>query len=782
MQIPLSFLMSVVAAAFLFLRSIPTALAAEPRPLVLAPVAEVSTTLAEMFQPLADYLSQELDRPIRLMLTNSYSDLLDRFGQGKIDIVFGGPYSFVLARERYGARALVLRTYEGSMGYQTYIFVREDSGIGSLQDLHGKRFAFTDEFSTSGYLVPRVMMHEAGIPDPNVFFSEIKFKRNYLDVIESVLIGEVDGAATASFQFEGFGIRNRSLKVIQKSPLLKLGPVYANPLTLSPKEMEEIKRVFLAIGKTAGTERLEKILGTREFMEIEADAYAWVEAYRKILASLPAVNPPLSEWVLPESPKAPVSSVDPRLKIALVAIVGVILLLAVWKSREWLFRGLGGRILLAFLGLILFVVTVLGGLFYFKEKEILNRDSHEAGLLFTQAVTLAAREAVFLEDKTYLTRYARALMQQRRMDLTSVEIYGQEDVLLASAGQDSSPGRRSLNVSLPVMLKQAQRGEVRIGFSQERAVETLRDTLLNILLIALVTATATIAVAIWLTRRMTRPLAELAAHTQLLAEGDLDRKVEIASDDEIGLLARAFNRMAGELKETTARLYRHEKLADIGLLLVEINHRLRNPIAGINNYAKLLQNKLSPTSPGRKEVDRIREGTEQIDGLLRRLSEPASTVMDFKPIRLDEVLRAVHERIQPEARRRGVEVIQRYDPALPMVVGNRERLVEVFENLLSNALDALLVKEEGDRLIRIHVRKEEGQAAAEIEDTGCGIPEEERSKIFDPFFTTKEKESGTGLGLYIAYTIIERHSGKIHIASQVGKGSRFTVRLPASGE
>lgn len=233
---------------------------------ILVPVSEVPTIQSEIFQAVCNYLSEELKRPVHLTFTKSYSDLQERFGEGKIDIVFGGPYNYVLAREKYGAQPLVIRKLEGSVEYKSYIFVREESNINTLHDLKGKRFSFTDEISTSGYLLPRIMMFEDGIHDPNTFFSEIKFKRTYQDVLESVLLGEADGAAIASFQFEGFGLRNRTLKVIKKSPLLRLGPVFANPLTLSQAEMEEIKKAFLAIGKTQRTERLAKILQT-EFLE-----------------------------------------------------------------------------------------------------------------------------------------------------------------------------------------------------------------------------------------------------------------------------------------------------------------------------------------------------------------------------------------------------------------------------------------------------------------------------------------------------------------------------------
>lgn len=758
------------------------AFAAEPRPLVLVPVSEVPTIQSEIFQAICNYLTEELKRPVHLVFTKSYSDLQDRFGEGKIDIVFGGPYNYVLAREKYGAKALVIRKLEGSTEYRSYIFVREEGNIKSLHDLKGKRFSFTDEISTSGYLLPRIMMFEEGIHDPNTFFSEVKFKRTYQDVLESVLLGEVDGAAIASFQFEGFGIRNRTLKVIKKSPLLRLGPVFANPLTLSQAEMDEIKNAFLAIGRTPGTERLAKILQTH-FLSAEDMDYNWVNEYRKVLSYLPPINPVPAEWKLPDASLIADSSVDARIKVFLIFVITMVLVIALWKSRKRLFQGLGGRILISFLSLILLVVSIIGGLFYFKEKDILTTNAQRTGQLFAHGVMLATRDAILQGDKTFLSRYVKSLIHQRHMDLTFIEIHGKEGVLrilLASAGQSSISENLSLNISIPVMLRDEKHGEIKIGFSQEKTRKALLDTLLNILLIGIATSTVAAMIAIGLTRRITKPLAALTTHTQRIAEGDLDKRIEVASDDEIGLLARAFNGMASDLKEITTRLYRHEKLVDIGLLLAEINHRLRNPIAGINNYARLLQKKLPAESPVRKEVDRIREGTEQIDTLLRKLSEPSSLNMDMKPINLDEVLKTACAKIQAEAKNRGARMIIKNDALLPNIAGDWERLSEVFENLIDNALDAVAEKENGERLIKVGLQKEGEWVIAAVEDTGSGIPEENLSRVFNPLFSTKENGKGTGLGLYIAHTIIERHGGKIHVQSELGKGTCFTVKLPVT--
>ncbi|HSW49048.1 MAG TPA: ATP-binding protein, partial [Bryobacteraceae bacterium] len=123
-------------------------------------------------------------------------------------------------------------------------------------------------------------------------------------------------------------------------------------------------------------------------------------------------------------------------------------------------------------------------------------------------------------------------------------------------------------------------------------------------------------------------------------------------------------------------------------------------------------------------------------------------------------------------------LVKEYGPELPAVLADRGELQQVFVNILVNAAQSI----EGHGTVRIITRSVAGADAVEVvvSDTGRGIPAEQIDRIFDPFFSTKPSGQGTGLGLSIAYGIITSHKGTIHVASEVGKGTTFTVRLPVA--
>jgi signal transduction histidine kinase len=122
-------------------------------------------------------------------------------------------------------------------------------------------------------------------------------------------------------------------------------------------------------------------------------------------------------------------------------------------------------------------------------------------------------------------------------------------------------------------------------------------------------------------------------------------------------------------------------------------------------------------------------------------------------------------------------------PKLPEIVGSQDQLQQVFMNLISNAAQAMEPKEGGLLLIESGTSPADGQVLVQIKDTGVGIPPENLPRLFEPFFTTK-KRKGVGLGLSVAYGIIQDHGGSIGVQSTVGEGSTFTIKLPLrpSGE
>ncbi|GEJ55705.1 sensor histidine kinase [Anaeromyxobacter diazotrophicus] len=278
-------------------------------------------------------------------------------------------------------------------------------------------------------------------------------------------------------------------------------------------------------------------------------------------------------------------------------------------------------------------------------------------------------------------------------------------------------------------------------------------------------------------QRLLAPIRVLTDGVKAVARGDLSRKVEVRSKDELGLLAREFNAMAASLERQRAELLRAERLAAVGRISAQITHEIRNPLNAIGLNAELLAEELSGAagSPEAlalvqaigREVDRLGGVTEEY---LRfaRLPRPA-----YAPEDLNEVLAALCEFVRPELAAARVALRLALAEDLPPVRADEGQLRAAFLNLLRNSREAM----PGGGEVTVATRRAaDGGAEAEVRDTGPGIPAEALPRIFDPFYSTKEK--GTGLGLAFAQQVVQEHGGTIRCDSAPGAGTTFTVRLP----
>ncbi|HDO35673.1 MAG TPA: GHKL domain-containing protein, partial [Nitrospirae bacterium] len=125
---------------------------------------------------------------------------------------------------------------------------------------------------------------------------------------------------------------------------------------------------------------------------------------------------------------------------------------------------------------------------------------------------------------------------------------------------------------------------------------------------------------------------------------------------------------------------------------------------------------------------------------------------------------------------KGVDIARKYSSSVPEVMLDREKMRQVFMNIIVNAIQA--VSPGGEIMIESNCNKSQSRIFISVRDNGVGIPEEIRGRIFEPFFTTKEPGEGTGLGLSVSYGIVKEHHGDIIVESEVGRGSTFTVSLP----
>jgi len=230
-----------------------------------------------------------------------------------------------------------------------------------------------------------------------------------------------------------------------------------------------------------------------------------------------------------------------------------------------------------------------------------------------------------------------------------------------------------------------------------------------------------------------------------------------------------------EYREIQQRLLRVEKLAVLGQLAGGVGHELRNPLGAMKNAVYFLRMALENPEP---------EVAESLDVLEKEIEVATSTIsslLDFARDRLPNRQEVSLNYLLEQALGRceilpQIELETEFGEEIPSILADPEQLIQVFGNLVRNAVDAM---PQGGRLRVKSSCPEAGWAAAAIEDTGEGIAPGTMERVFEPMFTTKAK--GIGLGLCISRNFVEHHGGKIEVESKPGKGTRFTVRLPVEG-
>ena len=301
--------------------------------------------------------------------------------------------------------------------------------------------------------------------------------------------------------------------------------------------------------------------------------------------------------------------------------------------------------------------------------------------------------------------------------------------------------------------------------------------LLEALLIAVLVVTA------WLVSRgMVAPIRRLVGATRRVTEGDLQARVAVSGSDEIGELGHAFNEMAAELAQAWERvreLHRREieraqLLATVGELASGVAHEIKNPVVGISNGLDLVRRRIPPDPAVEPIMDEMARQLRRIEGAVRDLltfARPAAPTL--VPAEANELVRRAARLVLPAAEHAGVRIDFRLAPALPELRVDDEQIRQALVNLMMNAVQATTAGGQ----VTVSTRVRDGAPEIEVKDDGRGITPDDLAHIFKPFFTTRH--SGTGLGLPISRDIVERHGGRIEVHSSVGRGSTFTVVLPA---
>jgi two-component system NtrC family sensor kinase len=234
-------------------------------------------------------------------------------------------------------------------------------------------------------------------------------------------------------------------------------------------------------------------------------------------------------------------------------------------------------------------------------------------------------------------------------------------------------------------------------------------------------------------------------------------------------------------KHLEDQLARTEKLAALGQLAAGVAHEINNPLGGILVYSYLLLEDLAPEQPERTQVEKIvREATrckEIVQGLLEFSRHMPSKMV---PLNINAVLEEALSLMSDHLLFQNIDLAREFQADLPPVLGDKNKLEQVFINLLMNCGESM----GGEGLLTVATSwgADSEMLQVRVRDSGPGIPESHLSRLFDPFFTTKEVGKGVGLGLSISYGIIQKHRGRVSVESTGPQGTTFLVELPVHQE
>lgn len=300
-----------------------------------------------------------------------------------------------------------------------------------------------------------------------------------------------------------------------------------------------------------------------------------------------------------------------------------------------------------------------------------------------------------------------------------------------------------------------------------------------------VSAILTISLVIWFLadKIIGQPVGKLVEATNVVASGNLDYQINVQSNDELGQLGNSFNEMTRELAEAQRQVYQYDKLASVGRLAAGVAHEINNPLTGVLTYSSFLLKRSEDNPELKEDLEVIVRETKRCREIVKGLLDFARQEAPKKSnVNINDVVSRTVSILDNQFNLQNIAIQINLTGHLPPIWADANQIQQVLINLLVNAADAI-----GDRggTIEVATRPDrlhdDDAVAILVKDSGCGIAKENLTKIFEPFYSTKGQK-GTGLGLAVAWGIVEKHNGQIEVESEIGQGTTFVVRLPAKRE
>jgi len=459
-----------------------------------------------------------------------------------------------------------------------------------------------------------------------------------------------------------------------------------------------------------------------------------------------------------------------------LAALGALTYLTIRSQRNLLLEEMGKK---AKVGINLMELSVSAPLY--------KLDIYHLGAIAREAKALPDVEYAYIYDDK--GRIVGDYHEDNRLFLaTPADDLGQRVIKSDKTLLDVDYKKEILDISKPVILGHQRMGAIRLGFNLNPMLSEMRSLTIKSLVISTAIFLLGATIIFGIAMRMVKPIEQLTAAAKRIEDGDLQHRVSIQREDEIGSLAKAFDQMVErllqrekELKDSQAVLRRADRLSSLGLLTAGLAHEIRNPLVAIRTFTQLL--------PERYDDADFREGfqglalreVDRICGLINDLlgfARPSKP--NVAPENVNDVVDNIARILDSQAKEKSVEILRRFGDDLPKVWIDREQMKQVFMNLILNAIQA--TKDGGSIVLSTRISAKSDTelireyVQIEVRDSGIGIPQENLEQIFDPFFTSKDE--GSGLGLAVSHQIVQEHGGFVTVESSLGKGTVFFVHVP----
>lgn len=313
-------------------------------------------------------------------------------------------------------------------------------------------------------------------------------------------------------------------------------------------------------------------------------------------------------------------------------------------------------------------------------------------------------------------------------------------------------------------------------------------------------------------KHVTYPINQLVEGTKQVSKGNFDFYLPVEKNDEIGELARAFEKMVRrieafkeelegwnrelekrveektkKLKIAQRKILQAEKMSSLGRLAAVIAHEINNPISGLIVFINLLKKQVEKGDLSERELERMYKNLALMESEAKRCGTIVSELLAFSrkeseiiPCDINEIIEKSVSLMRLNIKDKNIVINVETEENMPKAKCDPSKMQQVFINLIQNAIDAMPMG--GTITIKTKWNEKRKGISVTISDTGVGIPEEYLSHIFEPFYSTKDNGKSIGIGLFVVYGAIEQIGGRISVESEVGKGTTFKICIPSVRE